>query len=479
MNVYDVFIPELEVFVKFKVLDPSDTETFLQSVGEVDSMVFKTLVLENYVFNLRTEIIERLDDIDSVEKSEEILDALYHACVQLNPSLDVDTWIGLAFSGAVKQATTDLEPTPPPMPPGLQSLYDEDDDDDLPESSDYDYKKIKPFKITKTKYANLGKELRDGVVGQEEAIRALESVLKRSHAGLNDPHRPLGVFLFAGSSGTGKTLLAKTLNSYLYGNDKDIIRVDCGELQHKHENQKILGAPPGYLGHDAGGALTNALMENPNTVVLLDEVEKAHPDVFNTFLRIFDEGLITDSKGNVVSFRNAIIIMTTNLGNKKIVNDLASAGVGFSGRIGMAHEVRTAPKRDVVERETRDAVKKHFSPELLNRVDGVIVFNHLTEENFKAIAELELAKVDAKLTKKGIRFSYDESALEGIVELGVDSVKGARGISGVRRERIEDLLADVIISTKIPRGTLLQMTYVDGNFNIEVSKPIKKAESEK
>lgn len=463
INMYDVYIPDLDSYVKFKVLAPEDTESFKQCTDPTDETNYKKLVLENFIFNLRTEVLETVRTLEP-DKSEKVLDALFNCCVQLNPALDIDTWVDLAFSKYSIFMSMDL--MPPQLPAGISEGIEE------LSSTEYAYKKIKPYKLTKAKYSSMSKVLRSSVIGQEEAIIAVEGVLKRSQAGLSDNQRPIGVLMFAGASGTGKTLLAKTLQSHLFGTENDIIRLDCGELQHKHENQKIIGAPPGYLGHDNGGVLTNAVMKNPYSVVLIDEVEKAHPDIFNTFLRICDEGLVTDSKGTVVSFRNCVIIMTTNLGNKVISEEIQSSGFGFT-RIAPGAN----PKREAVVRKTEEAVQKHFTPEFLNRIDDVIVFNHLTNEDFRSIADLEIQKVDEKLTKKGISLACDDSVVEGLIELGVDHIKGARGMERVRRDKIENVLADIILSGKIPRGTLFNLTYKNGIFCVDVSKPVKKAET--
>lgn len=256
------------------------------------------------------------------------------------------------------------------------------------------------------------------------------------------------------------------------GTENSMIRIDCGEFQHKHENQKLLGSPPGYIGHEDGGQLINLVKKFPNTVVLLDEVEKAHPDLWNTFLRIFDDGMATDNKGKQVSFRNTIIIMTTNLGNDKISNDLLKTSAGFTGNVDYRTKTKEMPARNVVEKNTLEAVRKHFKPEFLNRIDKIVVFNHLSHENFKHIAELEMNIIKTKLFNKGYSLIYTDSVIDAFIEKGVDSVKGARGLSQIRRENIESKIADIIIKHPIPRGTIFHIDHND-DFVIDLNKPKK------
>lgn len=339
-------------------------------------------------------------------------------------------------------------------------------------------KNVKPKakKISKEKFLGLEGNLKKKIIGQDESIESVVSALKRSQAGMNDENRPLGVFLFAGASGVGKTHLANSLHKYLYGAEGSMVRIDCGEFQHKHENQKLLGSPPGYIGHEDGGQLINLVRKFPNTVVLLDEVEKAHPDLWNTFLRIFDDGIVTDNKGKQVSFRNAIIIMTTNLGNDKISENLLRPSAGFNAIVDYRTKTKELPSRDIVEKNTLEAIRKHFKPEFLNRLDKVVVFNHLSSQDYQQIAELEMNVVKTKLFNKGYSLIYTDSVIDAFLEKGVDSVKGARGLSQIRRESIEDKIADIIIKQPVPRGTIFHIDHLE-DFIINLNKPKKEKSS--
>lgn len=462
MQHYQIEIAEIGTFVKFKVLSPEDVESFVDSASELPRDDYMKAVIETLVFNFKTEIIESLKMM-SRSAASTTLEALYNGCVMLNPGLDVETWVRISFAGIEKKETTgEIEPTD--FMPNLEKIV----------------KALPGKKPTKTKFLNLEKHLKDRIIGQDHAIEAVVSALRRSQAGLSDDQRPLGVFLFAGSSGVGKSYFAKELHKYLFSNEYDIVRIDCGEFQHKHENQKLMGSPPGYVGHEDGGQLTNQIEKNPQTVVLLDEVEKAHPDLWHTFLRVFDEGILTSNKGKQISFRDAIIIMTTNLGNEKVVDSLIGKGVGFSQRIEDLETTIVTPPHAQVNRLAREAIRKNFKPELLNRLDQIIVFNHLSNEDFKRVASLELEIVDDKLSKKGNSLQYSDDALQLLVDKGVDTVRGARGMAQVRREQIEAKIADLLLESKCPRGTIFHLTTAGKQFEVSANRPQKaiKAKSE-
>jgi ATP-dependent Clp protease ATP-binding subunit ClpA len=255
--------------------------------------------------------------------------------------------------------------------------------------------------------------------------------------------------------------------NFINGDAYDLVRIDCGEFQHKHENAKIIGAPPGYVGYDDGGQLTTAVAKHPHTVVLLDEVEKAHSDLWHTFLRVFDEGVLTDGTGDKVSFKDTIIIMTTNLGNREVVEDMIGDTIGFGSMNFIANTARR-------ERIAMKALRKSFAPELLNRIDKVVVFNHLTEANFGDIAALELLTVGMKLAKKGFSLAPEPAVIAYMASQCTDSVENARKLSQIRRDEIENLLADEILDHSHPRGTVFQLSRRDGLFQVTVPKQLEK-----
>jgi ATP-dependent Clp protease ATP-binding subunit ClpA len=466
MQIYQIFIPELHSNVKFKVLTTTEAEEFLSKQKPNDKNLKKS-ILQLIVFNLNTDVVASLNMMSRIA-AERAIEAIYAGCIMLNPSLDVDYWINIAYSTA---------PT-----------------DNLDDEDDVNIEKLKSFirsasttqkrkktsdqtarskKMSKDKFLGLEHFLKTNVIGQDEAIDEIVSTLYRSQADIHDENRPTGVFLFAGSSGVGKTYLCSMLHKYMYGDSVQMVRMDCGEFQHKHENQKLLGSPPGYVGHDEGGQLTNQVKKNPYTVVLIDEVEKAHQDIWNTFLRVFDEGIITDSKGELVDFRNTIIIMTTNLGNDKIVDGMISTGTGFNAKINFDRKTLSIPSRSVVEKNTNEAINKYFKPEFINRIDKIVVFNHLTHENCVKIAQLEMNVIANKLSKKGISLHYTDNAIDALISKGIDTVKGARAIAQVRRDTIETPMAKLIVNTHIPKGTIFNIDYFDDDFVFELTKPVK------
>jgi len=384
----------------------------------------------------------------------------------LNPGLDIDYWVAIAYTSA----------------PSNQDL---DDDFGFKEIQELLAKakssakaKVKTThnakKLTKQKYYGIEPYLKINIIGQDEAVDSICSALLRSQAGLNDDGRPLGVFLFAGSSGVGKTHLASTLHKYLFGEEYPMVRIDCGEFQHKHENQKLIGSPPGYVGHDEGGQLVNQIKKNPQSVVLIDEVEKAHPDIWNTFLSIFDEGFVTDGKGEKIDFRDTIIIMTTNLGNDKTVDNLIGTGTGFNKNVNYTNSTTVTPARQMVEKNTLDAIRKYFRPELINRLDKIVVFNHLNKENCEKIAELEMNLISDKLSKKGYMIEYNQQVIDGLIDKGIDTIKGARGLSQIRRENLETKIAKYIVHSSVPKGSIFIFNYENDDFTLKISKPARK-----
>jgi ATP-dependent Clp protease ATP-binding subunit ClpA len=465
MQIYQIFVPELHANVKFKVIPNVDIEDFLKKHKTTDKD-FRKQVLQYIVFNLNTEVSSSLNMMTRVA-AERALEAIYAGCVMLNPGLDIDYWLNIAYS------TTPVKPTDGDVLDLSQVKKLIKSAKDQSARNNPKQKNTKTFKISKEKFLGLDLYLRSKVIGQDEAVEELVSALFRSQAGLSDSNRPLGVFLFAGSSGVGKTHLANMLHTYMYGDEYQMVRIDCGEFQHKHENQKLLGSPPGYVGHDDGGQLTNQIKRNPFTVVLIDEVEKAHQDIWNTFLRIFDEGIVTDAKGELIDFRNAIIIMTTNLGNDKIVDSLIATSAGFTQRVEFNRQTSKIPARSIVEKATNEAINKYFRPEFINRIDKTVVFNHLSKESCEKIAQLEMSLIADKLSKKGIALHYTDNAVDALINLGIDTVRGARAISQVRRDAIETPMAKLIVNTYIPKGTIFHIDYIDDGFVFDVTKPLK------
>ncbi|WP_126992985.1 ATP-dependent Clp protease ATP-binding subunit [Thermosipho globiformans] len=306
------------------------------------------------------------------------------------------------------------------------------------------------------KLLKLEDALHNRVVGQEEAVRAIARSIRRARSGLKDPRRPVGVFLFLGPTGVGKTELAKTLAEYLFGDEKALIRFDMSEYMEKFSVSRLIGAPPGYVGYEEGGALTERVRRRPFSVILFDEIEKAHPDVFNLLLQIMDDGRLTDSQGHVVDFRNTIIIMTSNIGGSQIVSGKRSLGFVDSKDNNIEFKEM---KEKVIEE-----VKKTFRPEFLNRIDEVVVFHKLTENNIREIIEILLKDIRKRLSEKGISLELSKSAKDFLVQEGYDPAYGARPLKRAIQRYIEDPLSEELLKGKFKENDTIVCSYENGKI---------------
>ena len=293
------------------------------------------------------------------------------------------------------------------------------------------------------KLLNMESELHRRVVGQHEAIAAISDAVRRSRAGLNDSRRPIGSFIFLGTTGVGKTELAKALAEFLFNDDNMLTRIDMSEYQERHSVSRLVGAPPGYVGYDEGGQLTEAVRRKPYSVVLLDEIEKAHPDVFNILLQVLDDGRLTDNKGRTVDFRNTIIIMTSNMGSHLIQENFSAA---FNGE-RLDPEVVERTRRDVVE-----MLKQQLKPEFLNRIDEVVMFEPLTRKDIEKIVDIQMGAITRMLAENGIHLEYDAAAREWIASAGYDPMFGARPVKRVVQREVINLLSKEILAGNIDRG---------------------------
>ena len=289
---------------------------------------------------------------------------------------------------------------------------------------------------------NLDKELIGKVIGQDAAVVKIAKAIKRNRLGIKDPNRPIGSFVFLGSTGVGKTHLAKQLAKEMFGSEDSLIRVDMSEYQEKHTVSKLVGAPPGYVGYEEGGQLTEKVKNKPYSVILFDEVEKAHKDVFTVLLQILDDGHVTDSLGRKINFKNTLIILTSNLGVKKLQD--FGTGIGFSSSSYGNEEA----KKQVLMKE----MKNFFSPEFLNRIDDTIVFNSLTPEDIKKITDIELKKLVTRLKDMKYGISYDETLVEYLAKVGFDELYGARPLKRAIQDKVEDLLSEEVLTGKMIEG---------------------------
>ncbi|EHJ9979327.1 ATP-dependent chaperone ClpB [Vibrio parahaemolyticus] len=297
----------------------------------------------------------------------------------------------------------------------------------------------KMLEAEKEKLLRMEDVLHNRVVGQSEAVAVVSNAIRRSRAGLSDPNRPIGSFLFLGPTGVGKTELCKTLASFMFDSEDAMVRIDMSEFMEKHSVARLVGAPPGYVGYEEGGYLTEAVRRKPYSVILLDEVEKAHPDVFNILLQVLDDGRLTDGQGRTVDFRNTVVIMTSNLGSSRIQENFAT--LDYQG----------------IKSEVMDVVSKHFRPEFLNRVDEIVVFHPLGQEHIKSIASIQLERLAKRLEEKGYQLEVSDKALDLIAQVGFDPVYGARPLKRAIQQNVENPLAKSILAGEIVPDKKVQL----------------------
>ncbi len=309
------------------------------------------------------------------------------------------------------------------------------------------------------KLIHLEDNLHKRVIGQNRAVEVIADAIRRSRAGLNEPNRPIGSFIFLGTTGVGKTELAKALAELLFDNENFLTRIDMSEYQEASSVAKLVGSAPGYIGYEEGGQLTEAVRQKPYSVILLDEIEKAHSDVFNLLLQILEDGRLTDNKGRTVNFKNTIIIMTSNLGATIIQDNFEEA------EEKQVLEIYRQTKRQVFE-----LLRKTFRPEFLNRVDEIIMFKPLTKLELSDIFRIQLKRLEALLEKQQIQLSVTDDAADYLIENGYDLLYGARPLQQLIKQRITNIISKKILTGEITAGSLLQVDAIDGKL---VFYPIK------
>jgi len=298
------------------------------------------------------------------------------------------------------------------------------------------------------KLLKMEERLHQRVVGQDEAVRLVADAIRRSRAGLSDPNRPYGSFLFLGPTGVGKTELCKALAEFLFDTDEAMIRIDMSEFMEKHSVARLIGAPPGYVGYEEGGTLTEAVRRKPYSVILLDEVEKAHPDVFNVLLQVLDDGRMTDGQGRTVDFKNTVIVMTSNLGSHEIQR---LAGQDY----------------DLIKEAVLGEVRQHFRPEFINRIDEIVVFHALDAANIASIAKIQLRRLEQRLAAQDMRLEVSDMALIELAKAGFDPLYGARPLKRAIQQQIENPVAKLVLEGRIGPKDVVPVDYRDGHFTFE------------
>jgi len=304
------------------------------------------------------------------------------------------------------------------------------------------------------KLLNMEKALHKNVIGQREAVEAVSNAVRRSRAGLSDPNRPNGSFLFLGPTGVGKTELCKTLANFLFDSPDAMVRIDMSEFMEKHSVARLIGAPPGYVGYEEGGYLTEAVRRRPYSVLLLDEVEKAHPDVFNILLQVLEDGRLTDGQGRTVDFRNTVVVMTSNLGADRI-QDIAQSELNIT-------ELNENERYDLMKNAVMEVLRQHFRPEFINRVDDTVVFHPLNKNELRQIATIQLGLLSRRLAERELTLSLDRAVIDKLAEVGFDPVYGARPLKRALQHLLENPLAQDVLAGKFVAGDVIRGELVDG-----------------
>jgi ATP-dependent Clp protease ATP-binding subunit ClpB len=306
----------------------------------------------------------------------------------------------------------------------------------------------------KHKLLTLEASLHERVIGQDEAVTAVSQAVRRSRAGLSDPNRPNGSFMFLGPTGVGKTELCKALAQVLFDSSDAMVRIDMSEFMEKHSVARLVGAPPGYVGYEEGGYLTETVRRKPYSLILLDEIEKAHPDVFNILLQVLDDGRLTDGHGRTVDFRNTVLVMTSNLGSEAI-QQLTQDG-----------------QADQIKQTVLGIVSQHFRPEFINRVDDLVVFQPLTKPQVAEICGLQIEILSDRLNEQNVSIRIETSALEALVDEGYDPVYGARPLKRVIQKRIENALAEQLLAGSFGADQEVVISYADGNYQFDAQSRV-------
>jgi len=317
---------------------------------------------------------------------------------------------------------------------------------------------IPPQKLVESerdRILNMADNLAERVVGQKDAIEAVTEAIQRSRAGLNDPSKPIASLIFLGPTGVGKTELCKALSEFMFDTEEALIRIDMSEYMEKHTVSRLVGAPPGYVGYDEGGQLTDAVRRKPYAVLLFDEMEKAHSDVFNIMLQMLDDGRVTDSKGNIVNFKNCIIIFTSNIGSKDILDLNGSSEPG---------------DQQLMQQRVTAAMKEHFKPEFLNRIDESVIFNSLSKTDLSRIVKIEAKRLEERLAEREINLVLSDASLDYLADRGFDPVYGARPLKRTLQRELETVIAKGILSGEFDNGDTIAVEFVSGLDKLEVRK---------
>lgn len=413
------FCESLDRFVAIRAFTPEQKQQLFKKMKITDKKSYKRLIINASVVNYLDEIAPLVFGNNEYPLLGEIIEQeLYNLCVKVNPSLDIkEVTIQVEENGAQNNAIPML---------GTEASLEN--------------------KNKQQRFMEIEKHLKKRIIGQDEAISVVAQAIRKAKVGLKNPKRPIGSFIFVGQTGVGKTELAKALCEFVTGNESDLVRVDCSEYAMSHEYAKLIGAPPGYIGHSEGGYLTESCKNKPQSVIVFDEIEKAHEKVHNLLLQILDEGILTDSKGETVSLRENIIILTTNIGVSDITAEESKPGF----RVDAKNDEQTKTKLDDLTHEqkakiTRKSLEKKFPPEFINRIDEITVFRALTKEDNLEILRILLNEVSERVKTLGMGLEFSPELMNFLVDIGTDLKYGARPLRRAIHRYIENPLAELIL----------------------------------
>ena len=422
------FCESLDRFVSIRAFTPEQKQQLFKNVKITDKKSYKRLIINASVVNYLDEIAPLVFGNNEYPLLGEIIEQeLYNLCVKVNPSLDI------------KEVTIQI------------------DEQEAAGSSIPVIDAEGAKNASQDRFLGIEDHLRKRIVGQDEAVSAVAQAIRKAKVGLKNPKRPVGSFIFVGQTGVGKTELAKALCEFMTGSENDIVRIDCSEYAMSHEYAKLIGAPPGYIGHSEGGYLTEAVKNKPNGVVVFDEIEKAHEKVHNLLLQLLDEGILTDSKGETVSFRETIIILTTNIGVSDITTEETKPGF----RVNETAKNSSTEKLDNLSHEkkvkiTRKSLEKSFPPEFLNRIDDVIVFRQLDKNDNLQILSILLKEVSTRIEALNMHLNFTDELKNWLVDKGTDLKYGARPLRRTIQRYIENPLAEQILKGDFNKGDDIQ-----------------------
>ena len=418
------FCESLDRFVAIRSFTPEQKQQLFKNIKITDKKSYKRLIINASVVNYLDEIAPLVFGNNEYPLLGEIIEQeLYNLCVKVNPTLDIkEVTIQVdeqaAKGGAITMLGSETEET----------------------------------KTSQQRYMEIENHLRKRIIGQDEAVTAVAQAIRKARVGLKNPKRPVGSFIFVGQTGVGKTELAKALCEFMTGSENDLVRIDCSEFAMSHEYAKLIGAPPGYIGHNEGGYLTESVKNKPNGVVVFDEIEKAHEKVHNLLLQLLDEGILTDSKGETVSFRESVIILTTNVGVSDITTEESKPGFRVEESAAKPTQKLDDLSHDKKVKITRKSLEKKFPPEFLNRIDDVIVFRALDKNDNLQILKILLQEVSDRVSGLSMRLNFTDELKNFLVDKGTDLKYGARPLRRTIQRYIENPLAEQILKSAFNKG---------------------------